>query len=1048
MIRKLLLFVVLLAGGFYLLMSLTEGPIWKKTSEEDETRVTQVPPSGVVLESDKKGQVDKPQVRVSGTGSLTLKGSPITYEIGEGHQLDLPGYVLTAKDHRIRNNGIYDLEDVLIEFLRPMLKGGRVVGGAPVSLRASSMRVTIETEGEVQRLDKSQEMDFFDVVLRSRMGKMQKGVVHDEESSESLQLECAKISGYFRDEILDLYTKDEKEKVTVVLQSNKGRARMSGLGLRGTVQTGDSAKEEFSEIRLLEDIEIVGTGDFGINVTGKGPLMVKGGRSLDWFLELANEVRISVKKSLGADRPLLEGSGDRVRIWIGFTELLARGQSRPGRSVSDLSLQGRPARMTFGNQIMESRQIHVALNDRGEPERMATDGLTRLWLRDQLDRPIGKFRGRDGILWTREGRQAGQMLGGMGIDFLGSALALVDPFWPEDVIQILGPAAYESETDSRGLVEGVEKATAEGGLLIYAAWRYGNLHPFLFQGLGNVRIRGRLQQEGVLIARGNRGFTLMREMASGVVRGAMGQAGGEDGHVFQVKMDRHAADPQEEEGRLVDIVEGEGWVRFFGNQAAIAEGRTGTMLDVKFHAGLQKNLSWVRTQLGNNTSVDGIKFAGYQQSGSESYSLQLEGIPLVLTSTEQSIRAEAEFCVKKSGEPWSLRGLIRPVDFTVGGADKRSQANLKAEVVRFRRIPVMDPDATKPLLLPIQAKGKVRLEVDFPESNGKRQRIELDCDVFRFLPILAAPALEDITSGMFGPGGSLIANHMLGNRRGFVRALGSVKLQLLELGGERGRDLRRMFGEDLSFETDSFSSCLLPKEGGLVRVEIEEEHRDRLWARAEIARTHGSALDLGAKGGGRVEIWLQDRKDPDQVFQMASGAPVTYRSDVVEPRVLPEDCGETPGQGDYRGRYGIVEFPGPVTGKQLNTRVATQFQVSCSERLILQLRTVSRSVDSGKSEGGHGDWVLPQGFDRLLAKGQVHLLYHLYEARGDALGLAGESGWFRLSSQGKRPVLLGFADEYHAKYHPGISYNLRTGEEKAGRFLIKSGPMPTGGGDR
>jgi len=112
--------------------------------------------------------------------------------------------------------------------------------------------------------------------------------------------------------------------------------------------------------------------------------------------------------------------------------------------------------------------------------------------------------------------------------------------------------------------------------------------------------------------------------------------------------------------------------------------------------------------------------------------------------------------------------------------------------------------------------------------------------------------------------------------------------------------------------------------------------------------------------------------------------------------------------------------------------------------LILQLLTQERVVDAGV-RAGREKWVLPEGFDRMLAKGKVRLLYQEIEARGDALGLAGGSGWFRLSSRGTDPVLLGFGEEYHAKCHPGIAYNLRTGEMSSGRFLIMSEPIPAEG---
>ena len=1044
MIRKLLIFVVLLAGGLYLLTWLTDGPIWKEASKQTETKLIQAPPAGVTLESRKKGQVDKPQVKVSGTGALTLRGKPITYRIGKGHELDLPTYVLTAKNHRIRNNGIYDLDNVRVEFLRPMRKGNTVVGGVPVYLTSTSMRVTIDTEGQVQRLDQSQEMDFTDVVVHSRLGQMRKGQILDEQANGTMQLESAHLSGYFRDEILDVYTKDEKEKVTVTLGSERGDMRLTGRGVRGTVQTGALAKKSFSEIRLLEDIEMVGTGDYAVSITGKGPLQAKGGPESDWFLELEQEVRIKVQEARADGRGLLEGAGDRVRVWVGSTDLVSRAGGRPTRSLSDVSLQGHPARLTVSSQIIESRQIHVALGASGEPERLATEGLTRLWLRDRHGHPVGKFRGRDGILWTREGRQAAQVLSGMGIDFLGSSLALLDPLWPEDVIQILGPAAYESEGDLKGLGEDVEKATAEEGLLIYAAWRYGNLVPFMIEGLGDVRIRGRLQQDGTLVARGNRGFTLLREMTTGLLHGAMGELGGEDGHAFQVRMERHAADPKDEEGRLVDIIEGKGWIRFSGRQVRDGEGRGKTSVGVEFHAGLQENLAWHRSVAGEETRIDGIKTSSYTQDGQGGYGLHLAGIPLIVTATQENIRATAEFCDKTDGNPWSLRGQIEPVNFHLEGKGKRSKAHLRAAEVRFRRIPVLDVDQDQPLLLPIQALGKVRLEVDFAKQRGKKRRLELDCNEFRYLPIVAAPMLESLVGDLLGAGGDLLAGRLLGNHGGFVRALGSVELTLVELGGDRGKDVRRLSGEDLVFESDTFSSRILPKPGGLVRVEIEEENRARLWARAEIARTHGADMDLGEKTGGRVEIWMQDPKDREQVFHLGSAAPVIYRSEVAERRITPEDCGEAPDADPYKGRYGIVEFPGPVLGKQLNTTAATRFEVACSERLILQLRTQERVVDAG-GRAGREKWILPEGFDRMLAKGKVRLLYQEIEARGDALGLAGGSGWFRLSSKGPDPVLLGFGEEYHAKCHPGIAYNLRTGEMSSGRFLIKSEPIPAEG---
>ncbi|MEZ5988579.1 MAG: hypothetical protein R3F30_05560 [Planctomycetota bacterium] len=720
----------------------------------------------------------------------------------------------------------------------------------------------------------------------------------------------------------------------------------------------------------------------------------------------------------GADEgPGLEGECGKLGMWLLSAGDLGEAGDERSRVPTALRLEGSPSVIRRGKQTLEARIIDVALDARGEPERLATEGLTRVTLRGQDGLVVGRLKGRDGVLWTREGRLVSSMLGAFG-PCVGT-LALLQPNWPEERLTFIGPAELElDEAFGRGL----EKATAEDGLVVLMAWRFGRLEPFLSIGAGETRLHMRLPGGGPATARGNGGFTLLRELGSDRLAGAMGSLERSREQRFEfVSQPREGTAPAE---RVEDRIEGRGWLRF----SVEASDPTAVRWRLQFDAGLQQELWWQRVANDGTQRIEGVKTAVLTGDPAGESSVDLDGLPLRYRSSEAGLDVRAETCRRVGLGPWQLQGMFDRVEVVLQQAGDDARSVLLARKVSLSRL----PDAWGRLWLTVHAEGEVQLSSRL--SGATPRMLDLDCDTLDYLPVLASPALDEAMASVLGPGSACIVPSLLGSGRGVIDARGSVRLSLKE-GDEDHRSLRSLAGEHLRLEGDAMASVLRPAPGGEVEVVIVDPGRARITARADLCRTRGNDIELGHEGGARPEVEVVDIGHDERTFVLESAAPVRYLARIARAAVVPADCGEPAGTAVPKA-LGLLSFPGPVKGRRLDGTADDRVGIECSDSLLVQL--VSRPTQAGPVTVGRS-LLLPDAFDRVLAVGAVRFAFQELEAEADRLGFGARSGWMRLAATGEEPVRVRLGQDFHAACHPSFAYNLWTYEQNAGRFVLRSG---------
>jgi hypothetical protein len=369
-IRRLLLFVVLLALGFLALRLALGSAVFSarrapSNQPRGEPREGNPALGGIDVQSDQEGA----RLTFSIEGEFEVQP---TREVAlpDGSKLLLPTYRLHAKDTRPRpeSDNLMELRDVTVELFRAVRAGDEPRAEKAGELRATMVLVEIERDARGRpSIHQDREMDFHDAVFRTLPGTA------TTTSATAMTLRVARARLRSTDRGVALRTA-EREPFTLDLGGSQP-AIVTGLGLFATMPTGDAVAS--IEVRVHAEPQLV-TADQRLHLRARGALVFV--EQPDQRAQLTLREGVTASYAREGQTPVT-ARGDHLIAWL--RRVPGEGEDTHAAQWHRLVLHGAPAHLDAGRGQVECARVDVLPSAGGNLGLLAASGSPRLTLAQQ-----------------------------------------------------------------------------------------------------------------------------------------------------------------------------------------------------------------------------------------------------------------------------------------------------------------------------------------------------------------------------------------------------------------------------------------------------------------------------------------------------------------------------------------------------------------------------------------------------------------------------------------------------------------------------------------
>ncbi len=500
MLRRILLFILLLGGGIGLLLFVTGNPNLFQLEKKDFKEV-QDPGGGSGLEVQMKDGAESSPMGQNVGVVARGPGSLVDY-VAENSKNE---FRLDWEDSEPRSNGTYDLVRATYVFhLRENGNDSHLKGKPKIQGKADRLNIKMQFGGGKQSIDRESEIHAFGFVMNAQGGGKDRGF--------SLGLSAGELLGRIRSRGLSARTPSPEERVEIRLATQGKRFRVQGRGLNLEVDQSEVGGETKTlDLRILKEIKIFDgeTNGMAPFLVARGPLRIRRIDEERILMEVEHDVRL---KSPAGQKGVfgvrgIEGSGER------FTGLLCRGFI-PGVHPEGVSYawtefrfhgdEKHQAKLQVSGRKLGGDHLGVSLSPSEGVKELVATGNPSISFSDDNGGLAGTLSCADSLRWSRPGAILMEAFPGIRC-VLGMGLDV----WPQDVVVVTGKAVFQPEGGK--LVRRVESAE---GLRLFFKDRFGRPGLFLGTAPGGVSARGgsgggpvfvRIQ-EGMAVEPVGRGF--------------------------------------------------------------------------------------------------------------------------------------------------------------------------------------------------------------------------------------------------------------------------------------------------------------------------------------------------------------------------------------------------------------------------------------------------------------------------------------------------------------------------------------------------------------